>query len=128
MSKLTGKIIPLHDKVILSDMNFGEMVTAGGLFIPSTDAKRSGVIPRWGKVFAVGPEQVDVKVGEWVLMEHGRWSRTFEYENTDGSITELRLADLNGMMLASDQPITETMVSASADAGSNFKFNIPGAG
>jgi co-chaperonin GroES (HSP10) len=128
MSKITGTLTPLHDKVILCDMNFGGMVTAGGLFIPSTDAKRSGVIPRWGKVFAVGPEQKDVKVGEWVLMEHGRWSRTFEYENKDGSITELRLADLNGMMLASDQPITETMVSASADAGSNFKFNIPGAG
>ena len=127
MSKLTGKITPIKDKVIISDMNFGEMVTSSGIVITSTDAKRSGVIPRWGKVWAVGPDQTDVKVGEWVLMEHGRWSRTIEYENADGSITELRLADLAGMMLVSDEPITETMVSASADAGSNFNFNIPGA-
>jgi co-chaperonin GroES (HSP10) len=127
MSKLTGKITPLKDKVIISDMNFGEMATASGIVIPGTDAKRSGIIPRWGKVWAVGPEQKDVKVGEWVLMEHGRWSRTIEYENEDGSITELRLADLNGMIMVSDEPVTESMLSASAEAGSNFNFNIPGA-
>jgi co-chaperonin GroES (HSP10) len=128
MSKVTGTIRPLKDKVILSDMNFGESKTATGIIVQSTNAKREGVVPRWGKVYAVGPDQKDVAVGQWVLMEHGRWSRTIEYENADGSITELRLADLNGMMMVSDEdPGDEIMVSIAANAGGNFNFNIPGA-
>ena len=101
--KVTGKVSPLGDKVIVSDMEFGEQRTRSGLYIPSDDAKSSGIHPRWGKVWAIGPEQKDVKVGEWVLLEHGRWSRTAEYENADGSITEIRLADNAAILLVADE-------------------------
>ena len=126
MSKLTGKVTPLKDKVLVCDMNFGESVTTSGIVIQSTNAKGTGVVPRWAKVWAVGPDQKDVKVGEWVLIEHARWTRTIEYENEDGSITELRMADLEAIMCSADECPSDVMINVSVGAGSNVNFNIPG--
>lgn len=100
--KVKGTIVPLKDKVIVSDMDFGIERTAAGLYIPSDDGKTQGIHPRWGKVWAIGPEQQDVNVGDWVLIEHGRWTRTIEYENSDGTKVDLRMVDTNAIMIISD--------------------------
>lgn len=81
--KIKGKLMPLRDRVLVSDMEFGEEVTTSGIVIQSDNGKAHGVKPRWGKVWAVGPEQKDVKVGDWICVEHGRWTRTFEVELED---------------------------------------------
>lgn len=101
--KITGKIHPLGDKIIVTDMNFGTETTKGGIFLLSDDAKSSGIHPRWAKVFAVGPKQLDVKVGDWILLEHGRWSRGHQYKDQDGLELELRLADNNAILAVSDE-------------------------
>lgn len=100
--KVRGKINPLRDKIFVSDMNFGEERTKSGIYIPSGDGKTQGIMPRWGKVFAIGPEQKDIDVGQWVLIEHGRWTRTIEFENDDGTITEVRMVDNSAVMLTCD--------------------------
>lgn len=100
--KVKGIIKPLKDKVIVSNMDFGIERTASGLYIPSDDGKRQGIRPRWGKVWAIGPDQKDVKVGEWILIEHGRWTRTIEYEVEDGSHVDLRMVDNNAIIMISD--------------------------
>lgn len=105
--KVKGKLNPLHDKVFVSGMEFGEQQTAGGLVVLSDNAKSSGVRPRWGKVFAIGPEQKTVKVDEWVLVDHGRWTRTIEYETETGEIIELRMIDNDAMMVSADEPATD---------------------
>jgi co-chaperonin GroES (HSP10) len=128
MSKITGKLVPIRDRVFFTDMNFDEEVTASGLVLQSDNGKGAGVKPRWGRVYAVGPDQHDVKVGEWILIEHGRWTRTFELENNDGSITKLQVADNKGIMLSCDEkPADSVQRGVAAGAGSNFNFNIPGA-
>jgi co-chaperonin GroES (HSP10) len=100
--KVTGNIKPLGAKVFVANMEFGEQRTAAGLYVPSDNAKGSGIHPRWGKVWAVGGEQKEVKVGEWILIDHGRWTRTIEYENDDGSITELRMVDNDAILIQTD--------------------------
>lgn len=100
--KVTGKIKPLGAKVFVADMEFGEQKTASGLVILSDNAKSSGIHPRWAKVWAIGDEQKEVKVGEWILIDHGRWTRTIEYENDDGSITELRMVDNDAILIQTD--------------------------
>jgi co-chaperonin GroES (HSP10) len=127
MSTVKGTLRPLGNKVLVSDMEFGMETSAGGIILHSDNGKRSGIHPRWAKVFAVGPEQTEVKVGEWILLEHGRWSRGHIYENENGEKIELRLADINAMLMSSDEKPSDAMRSASAEAGSNFNFNIPGA-
>ena len=110
-NKIKG-IIPLGDAVIVSDMSFGERFTTGGIVLPGDDGKASGIRPRWGKVYAVGPEQHDVRVGEWVYVEHGRWSRGLEVETDDGKYT-LRRVDPKDIMLKADQrPTDDTMSTA----------------
>lgn len=101
---IRGKLKPLHDKVIISDMNFGMETTKSGILLHSDDGKSSGIHPRWGKVFAVGPAQKDVQVGQWILLEHGRWSRGHKYETENGEILDIRLADNNAILCVSDQP------------------------
>ena len=126
--KINGKLVPIKDRVFFTDMNFEEEVTAAGLIIQSDNGKGSGVKPRWGRVYAIGPDQKDVKVGEWILVEHGRWTRTFELENDDGSITKLQVADNKGIMLSCDEkPKDSDQRGVAAGPGGNFNFNIPGA-
>lgn len=107
--KVKGKIKPLGAKVFVADMEFGEQRTAAGIYIPGDDAKGSGIHPRWGRVWAVGDQQTDVKVGEWILIDHGRWTRTIEYENDDGTITELRMVDNDAILIQSDDKPKDTV-------------------
>lgn len=101
--KVKGNIKPLRDRVFVCDMHFGEERTRTGLFIPGADGKTQGIMPRWGKVWAVGPEQTEIKIGQWVLIEHGRWTRTVEFENDSGEIAEIRMIDNNAIMMTSDE-------------------------
>ena len=77
MSTIQGTLVPLRDKVFVTDMNFDEQITKSGILIQSDNGKGQGIKPRWGRVWAVGEDQKDVKVGEWILMEHARWTREF---------------------------------------------------
>lgn len=108
--KVTGKLIPLRDNVLVSDMDFGMEKTASGLYIASDNGKTSGIHPRWGKVWAVGSEQTDIKVGEWVLVEHGRWTRTIEFE-VDENIVELRRVDTNAIIATAEEKPSDILRS-----------------
>ena len=107
--KVKGKIKPLGEKVFVADMEFGMQQTSSGLYIPGDDAKGSGIHPRWGRVWAVGDAQKTVQIGEWILIDHGRWTRTIEYENDDGSITELRMVDNDAILIQSDERPKDTV-------------------
>ena len=96
------KIRALHDWVIVSDMDFGEMVTSSGLVIQSDNAKAHGIKPRWGKVYCIGPEQKDVKVGDWILIEHGRWTRAMHINDGEREIKVHRV-EVKSIMAQSDE-------------------------
>jgi co-chaperonin GroES (HSP10) len=102
-SKITGKLIPIHKNILVTDMNFDARVSAGGIVLPSDDGKSEGVRHRWGRVWAVGPEQTDIKVGEWILLEHGRWTRGVIVVEEDGTEITVRMADLKGILLVTDE-------------------------
>lgn len=109
--KVKGKIIPLRDNVIVSDMDFEMQRTRTGIFVPSDNGKTTGIHPRWGRVWAIGPEQKDVKVGEWILVEHGRWTRTVEVEQDNGSTIEIRMVETKAIIAVSDQRPEDVMRS-----------------
>jgi co-chaperonin GroES (HSP10) len=101
--KVKGNIVPLNDNVLVSDMDFDMQKTASGILITSDNGKAEGIYPRWGRVWAVGPDQVDVNVGEWVLVEHGRWTRTIEFELDDENTIELRRVDTKAILASADE-------------------------
>lgn len=59
---------------ILGRVLFGEQTTAGGIVLRDDNGKDHGIRPRWAKIWKVGDNVTDVKPGDWVLVEHGRWS------------------------------------------------------
>ena len=94
-------ITPLKKRVLVSDMHFGETKTKGGIILTDDDGTQSGIHPRWGKVYAIGNKQEDVKVGQWLLVAHGRWSRALKVKK-DGKELEVRMIDENDILLVSD--------------------------
>lgn len=122
--KVKGKIKPIRDHVLVSDMEFGMQKTSSGILIHSDDGKSAGIKPRWGRVWAVGPEQKDVQVGEWICIEHGRWTRTIEVEQDDGSILELRRVENSAIMMSSDNRPDDVDIRKSIGPGSNVNFQI----
>ena len=104
ISRIKGKSLrPLKNGVIVSDMNFGERKLASGIILASDDGKSAGVRPRWGKVWAIGPEQEDVTKGEWILMEHGRWGRAFDIDLEGQDTIRLWRADPEAILAVSDE-------------------------
>ena len=96
------KFQAIHDHVIVSEMVFDERITHGGIVLLNDNGKGYGIRPRWGRVYAVGPEQQDVKVGQWILVEHGRWTRGLEIEDESGPQT-VRKIDPDCIMMVSDE-------------------------
>lgn len=109
-----NKIQALHDSVIVSDMNFQERFLNSGIVLLADDLKSSGIRPRWAQVYAIGPEQKFVKVGDWVCVAHGRWTRGVQIEDGNGVHT-IRKIDPNDILLVSeDQPASDDTISDAA--------------
>ena len=101
---------PLNDSVIVADMVFDERITTGGIVLLNDNGKGTGIRPRWAQVYAVGPEQHDVKVGDWILVAHGRWTRGIDVEDESGKRT-LRRVDPADILLQSDQSMQDETFS-----------------
>lgn len=121
MAVIKGKLKPLGSKVIVYNMHFDSEVTESGIFLLSDDGKSSGIHPRWAQVLTVGPDQLDVNVGDWVLLEHGRWSRGHQYELETGEIADIRLADENAILMISDEKPRDVVRSVIG----HFNLNLP---
>jgi co-chaperonin GroES (HSP10) len=104
------KISALKDSIIVSDMSFDERITNSGIVLPNDDMKSSGIRPRWGKVYAVGPEQKDIQVGQFILISHGRWTRGIKIDDGDGEKT-IRKVDNKDILLVSDKPVNDSTMS-----------------
>jgi len=104
-------ITPLKKRVLVSNMHFGETKTAGGIILTDDDGTESGIHPRWAKVYAVGKDQDDVEVGQWLLIAHGRWSRALKVKK-DGVELEVRMIDENDILLVSDNEPEQNRLKA----------------
>jgi co-chaperonin GroES (HSP10) len=107
-----SQIHPLSNSVIVSEMIFDQRITSSGIILPNDNGTGSGIRPRWGQVYATGPEQTDVTVGQWICVAHGRWTRGIDIEDESGKKT-LRRIDPNDILMVSDiQPQDDTMSDA----------------
>lgn len=101
------KFKPIGEHIIVSDMDFEERITTGGIIIPSDNRKSQGIRPRWCKIYAIGSDyKGELKVGEWILVSHGRWTRGIDIEDENGPLT-IRRVDATEILLVSDQPMLD---------------------
>ena len=107
---------PLNDSVIVSDMVFDQRISRGGLILLNDNGTTAGIRPRWGRVYAIGPKQKEVQVGQWIMVAHGRWTRGIDIE--DGTAEHkrtIRKIDPKDILLVSDRadrPQDDTMSTA----------------
>ena len=103
---------PLRDAVIVKDMSFDMRQTSAGIVLLNDNGTGLGIRPRWAQVYAVGPEQQDVRPGNWICVAHGRWTRGIEIDD-NGVKRTIRRIDPNDILLVSDeQPQDDTMGTA----------------
>ena len=71
-----SKVEAIGDKILaeMIDKPADYKQTKSGIFIQEKDGTANAIRNRWFKIYAVGPEIDFVKEGEYVLVEHGRWS------------------------------------------------------
>lgn len=106
------QIQALRNDVIVSEMSFDQRITQTGLILLNDNGTGLGIRPRWGQVYAVGPDQTDVQVGDWICVAHGRWTRGLDIEDESGART-IRRVDPNDILLVSNTlPQDDTMSTA----------------
>lgn len=104
-TKLT-KLRPLKDTILVCDMEFRERLSRGGLILLNDDMKSAGIRPRWARVYAVGPEVEDVKVNDYIMIAHGRWSRGQTIEDDEGEKV-IRKVDPADILLISEEYVND---------------------
>jgi co-chaperonin GroES (HSP10) len=112
-------IKPLGKTVIVGEMKGGER-KIGRIVLADDDGKEHGVRPRWAKVKFVGKEVLLVKEGDWVLIEHGRWTRTFTGDFKGDDLRAIDYPDC--VLLVSDTEPEDDMVMNSSEHGQLKRF------
>ena len=107
-----SKLQALSDSVLVEDMTFDERLSNGGIVLLNDNGNSSGIRPRWGRVYAVGPKQQDVRVGEWILVAHGRWTRGLDIEDDAGKRTIRKIDPKDILMSADERPQDVTFSDA----------------
>lgn len=104
---------PLNDHVIVADMNFSGRQLSSGIIMLNDNGKAGGIRPRWGQVYAVGPEQKEIRPGQWICVAHGRWTRGVEIEDESGEHTVRRIDHKDILLVSDEEPgIDDTMSDA----------------
>lgn len=96
------QIQAVRDHVLVHEMSFDGRKLNSGIVLLNDDGKGYGIRPRWGRVYAVGPEQKNVTVGQWIMVAHGRWTRGLKIEDESGELT-LRKIDPKDILMVSDR-------------------------
>lgn len=103
---------PIRDWVIATEMNFEGRTLSSGVILLGDNGRSDGIRPRWGQVYAVGPEQTDIKVGDWICVAHGRWTRGLDIEDESGKRTVRRIDPNDILLVSEDRPNDDTISTA----------------
>ena len=121
--KKVKDIRALPKDVLVIDMDMGEMKTSSGIVIQSDDGKAHGVKPRWAKVYKIGSEvDLDLKIGQWVLIEHGRWTRKITIDDGAG-VKEFQKVEVKSIMAVADEKPNDMYIGQEYSHGSSATFS-----
>tara|TARA_B110000503_G_scaffold131471_1_gene206144 strand:+ start:990 stop:1412 length:423 start_codon:yes stop_codon:yes gene_type:complete len=119
LSKIKGTPRAVGNRVLVTDMHFGEQKTASGLIIKDDDGTTRGIYPRWAKVYSKGPQNKDeYDIGHWILIEHGRWTRSFNVETPEGDL-EVRMVESESILAYTEEKPNEIYIGAEYSDGAH---------
>jgi hypothetical protein len=112
-----GKPRAVGNRVLVTDMYFGEQVTKSGIVLTNDDGTTRGIYPRWAKVYGKGPRNTDpYEVGHWILIEHGRWTRGFKLDDGSGE-KELRMVEAESVLAYAEEKPNDVYIGAEHSSG-----------
>ena len=112
----------LNDSVIVADMEFTGRTLSSGIILHNDNGTTAGIRPRWGQVYAVGAEQQDVGVGQWVCVSHGRWTRGLDIEDDQGVKTIRRIDPADILLVSDTEPGVDDTISDAIQAQPKNRF------
>jgi co-chaperonin GroES (HSP10) len=117
------KVRPLSKDLLVINMDMGEMKSAGGIVIQSDDGKAHGVKPRWAQVYKVGTDcEIDVEEGQWVLVEHGRWTRKIKIDDGQGE-KEFQKVEVKSVIAVTNERPNDFYIGQEFSNGSSMDIN-----
>jgi co-chaperonin GroES (HSP10) len=117
------RVRPLSKDLLVINMDMGEMKSAGGIVIQSDDGKAHGVKPRWAQVYKVGTEcEIDVEEGQWVLIEHGRWTRKIKIDDGQGE-KEFQKVEVKSVIAVTNERPNDFYIGQEFSNGSSMDIN-----
>jgi co-chaperonin GroES (HSP10) len=117
------KVRALPTDILVINMDMGEQISNGGIVIASDDGKAHGVKPRWAEVYKVGDRcDLDVKVGQWVLIEHGRWTRKIKIDDRQGE-KEFQKVEIKSIIAVADERPNDFYIGQEYSNGSSMTIN-----
>lgn len=116
------QVRPLPKDILVHNMDMGEQVTSGGIVIASDDGKAHGVKPRWAQIYKKGDKcELDVEVGQWILIEHGRWTRKIKIDDGE-SVKEVQKVEVASILAVSDQRPNDVYIGEEFSNGSSINI------
>jgi co-chaperonin GroES (HSP10) len=107
-----SNLTALRDNVIVEEMEFTGRQLSSGIILMNDNGTTAGIRPRWGKVYAIGPDQHEVGTGQWICVAHGRWTRGLDVEDPSGKKTLRRVDPKDILLISDEQPSDDTMSDA----------------
>lgn len=117
-----SKLVPLRDNILVRDMNFSGRQLSSGIVLLGDDRTTAGIRPRWARVYAIGPDQKEILPGQWVYIEHGRWSRGIEVEIGEEKFTLRRIDPAAIIFVSDEEPPSDDTFSDKVQASSKTRF------
>lgn len=112
-----GKPKAIGNRVLVTDMHFGEQKTKTGIVLSNDDGTTRGIYPRWCRVYSKGPENNDeYEIGQWILVEHGRWTRSFNMDDGTGE-KDFRMVETESVLAYSDEKPDDAQMGAEYSDG-----------
>jgi hypothetical protein len=115
-TNIVKDIHAIKDHVIVTDMSFDSRTLSSGIIMLGDDGKTDGIRPRWAQVYRIGPDQQDVKVGQWIMVEHGRWTRGIPIEIDGEEITVRRVDPACIIGVQDEAPESDDTISTAVHA------------
>lgn len=103
---------PLGNTVLVEEMEFTGRQLSSGIILLNDNGTTAGIRPRWGRVYATGPEQQDVNIGQWICVAHGRWTRGLDIEDDNGKRTIRKVDPKDILLISNERPEDDTMSDA----------------
>jgi hypothetical protein len=97
------QIKAMPGKVLVTDLERGSRII-NGIIIPDDNGKSEGIRPRWGRVYSVGEGIDEITIGQWILIENGRWTRMLKVREDNGDQIQVWGVEWpQSVMLVSDE-------------------------